>query len=402
MASGQTPKIAPGWWALVMVLVVVGAIVLTGVFFTGGYKSHLDVTLTSDRSGLVLERGAKVKFRGVQVGEVGEVSVHGSTGTAALRLRIDPDDAQRIPANADAEIKSTTAFGAKYVSLEEPEVPSPSGLRAGAVLRSKNVTTEVNTVFENLTNVLQTIDPAKLNATLGAVAEGLRGQGDELGHAITDSDEVLAAWNPLLPTLQRDLRALTGAADAYSASAQDILGILRNASVTSQTITTEQKKLDELLIASIGLTDTGNDVLGSSKNDLIKSINLLEPTTNLLYKYQPTYTCLLMGAKWFLDNGGYDVTGGQNGYSVILDAGILAGDNRYEYPKNLPKVAATGGPGGKPGCGSLPDPSKSFPVKALVTDTGYGANPGDIAAKPAIGNPTFIDFLFGNAEGPGR
>jgi phospholipid/cholesterol/gamma-HCH transport system substrate-binding protein len=402
MAGGQTPKIAPGWWALVMVLVVVGAIVLTGVFFTGGYKSHLDVTLTSDRSGLVLERGAKVKFRGVQVGEVGEVSVRGSTGTAALELRIDPEDAQRIPANADAEIKSTTAFGAKYVSLEEPEVPSSARLRAGAVLQSKNVTTEVNTVFENLTNVLQTIDPAKLNATLGAVAEGLRGQGDELGQAITDSDEVLAAWNPLLPTFRRDLRALTGAADAYSEAAQDILGVLRNASVTSQTITTEQKKLDELLIASIGLTDMGNEVLGSNKDNLIKSINLLEPTTNLLYKYQPTYTCLLLGAKWFLDNGGYEVTGGQNGYSVILDAGILAGDNRYEYPKNLPKVAAKGGPGGKPGCGSLPDPSKNFPVKALVTDTGYGTNPGDIATEPKVGNPTFIDFLFGNAERPGQ
>ena len=401
MTSGQTPKIAPGWWALVMILVVVGAMVLTAMFFTGGYKSHLDVTLTSDRSGLVLERGAKVKFRGVQVGEVGDVSVRSTTGTAALQLRIDPDAARRIPANAGAEIKSTTAFGAKYVSLDEPADPGPAGLRAGAVLHSSNVTTEVNTVFENLTNVLQTIDPAKLNATLGAVAEGLRGQGDALGQAITDSDEVLAAWNPLLPTLRRDLGALSGAADAYSMAAQDILGILRNASVTGQTITAEQKKLDELLIAAIGLSDTGNEVLGSNKDNLIKSINLLEPTTNLLYKYQPTYTCLLLGAKWFLDNGGYDVTGGQNGYSVILDAGILAGDNRYEYPKNLPKVAASGGPGGKPGCGSLPDPSKNFPVKALVTDTGYGTNPGDIATTPALGNPSFIDFLFGNAGGPG-
>lgn len=402
MSSAQTPRVSPGWWALVMILVVVGAIVLTGVMFTGGYKSHVDVMLTSDRSGLVLERGAKVKFRGVQIGEVGDVRVQGSTGMTSLKLQIDPDSAKRVPSNAGAEIKSTTAFGAKYVSLEEPADPASTRLNAGAVLRSSNVTTEVNTVFENLTNVLETIDPAKLNATLGAVAEGLRGQGDELGQAITNSDEVLGAWNPLLPTLRRDLRAVSGTADAYSAAAQDILGILRNASVTSQTITAEQKKLDELLIASIGLTDTGIDVLGKNKDNLIKSINLLEPTTNLLYKYQPTYTCLLMGAKWFLDNGAYDVTGGENGHSVILDAGILAGDNRYEYPKHLPKVAAKGGPGGKPGCGSLPDPSKAFPVKQLVTDTGWGANEGDIATKPKVGNPAFIDFLFGNAGGTGR
>ena len=46
------------------------------------------------------------------------------------------------------------------------------------MLRSNNVSTEVNTVFESLTNVLRQVDPAKLNATLTALSEGLHGKGD--------------------------------------------------------------------------------------------------------------------------------------------------------------------------------------------------------------------------------
>ena len=63
---------------------------------------------------------------------------------------------------------------------------------------------------------------------------------------------------------------------------------------------------------------------------------------------------MLVGAKWLLDNGGYDATGG-NGKSFIVDGGSLAGDDPYHYPDNLPIIGAKGGPGGRPGCGSLPD-----------------------------------------------
>ena len=41
--------------------------------FAGTFKSYVPVTLTSDRAGLVMESGAKVKMRGVQVGRVSSV-----------------------------------------------------------------------------------------------------------------------------------------------------------------------------------------------------------------------------------------------------------------------------------------------------------------------------------------
>ena len=121
-------------------------------------------------------------------------------------------------------------------------------------------------------------------------------------------------------------------------------------------------------------------------------------------KYSPTYTCLFQGAQWFLENGGRDALGG-NGKSVIMDAALLIGDDPYRYPDNLPMVNATGGPGGKPSCGSLPDVSKNFPVKYLVTDTGFGTGL-DVRPNPGIGFPGFANYFpvtkasAGTAEDP--
>ncbi len=68
------------------------------------------------------------------------------------------------------------------------------------------------------------------------------------------------------------------------------------------------------------------------------------------------------------------------------------GNDPYVYPDNLPIVAAKGGPGGKPGCGSLPDATKNFPVRELVTDTGWGTGL-DIRPNPGIGHPCWADYF---------
>lgn len=163
------------WWTVILLVAIAVFFFVTGTAFAGTFRSYVPVTLTADRSGLVMETGAKVKMRGVQVGRVSQIN--GGSGPPTLRLEIDPDQIKFIPANVSAQIKATTAFGAKFVDLVYPADPSPRRLSAGAVLKSNNVTTEVNTVFQNVVNLLDMVDPAKLNAVLTAVADGVRGMG---------------------------------------------------------------------------------------------------------------------------------------------------------------------------------------------------------------------------------
>ncbi len=73
------------------------------------------------------------------------------------------------------------------------------------MLRSENVTTEVNTVFQSLVDLLHEVDPPKLNATLTALADAVRGQGQTIGKATTAANNVLGALNPRMDTVRQGL-----------------------------------------------------------------------------------------------------------------------------------------------------------------------------------------------------
>lgn len=384
------PRIHPDWWTAILIAFTIGSLVLTWTLFNGSFRRFVPVTLKSDRAGLVMEVGAKVKMRGVQVGRVG--SIAGGNDPVSLQLELDPDKVRYVPSNVQARIASTTVFGAKYVDLIFPEDPSDKVIAAGDVLQSQNVSTEVNTVFQDLVGVINKVDPAKLNSVLSAIAEGVRGQGLRMGEATTSANEVLAALNARTDTIGEDWRAFKNFNDSYAAAAPDIIRILDGASTTSATVTSHAHELDSLLINVIGFSQSGTQLLGPNKDNLIDAINTARPTTGLLYKYNPELTCLFLGGKNVLDFGHGDYTGGANGKSLIVDAALLLGDDPYRYPDNLPINGAKGGPGGKPGCGSLPDVSKNWPVRTLITNTGFGTGL-DNRPNPGIGFPGWANFF---------
>ncbi|HTF08023.1 MAG TPA: MCE family protein, partial [Asanoa sp.] len=302
--SPRRGRIDPTWWAPVLLLVIAALSAMTALLFSGTLRQNVPLTLVSDRAGLVMENGAKVKLRGVQIGEVS--SIGSDSNLASLHLKIDPGPFQYLPSNVEAEIKSSTAFGAKYVDLIVPPDASSAPLKPGAVLHSRNVTVEVNTVFENLQSVVHSVDPAKLNSMLSAVAQSVRGKGDRIGQAITDANNVLLTVNPRMPTVRQDWQLFGKTAEAYSDAAQDILSILDSFSTTSTTISTNAKSLDALLLSAVGFSQSGINTIGGNQPNLVRALNILDPTTALLMKYSPTYTCLFQGAQWFLEHGGRD------------------------------------------------------------------------------------------------
>lgn len=383
-------RISPKWWAVLLVVSIVGGVWFSWALYNRQFTRYATVTLTSERAGLMMEPGNAVKMRGIQVGRV--AALHGGKEPVSLTLDIDPGQLKYIPSNVEARITASTAFGPKYVEFVAPEMPSGTALSAGAVLYSSNVSTEVNTVFQNLVDLLHQIDPAKLNGILTTLADGLRGRGQQIGEATTDASEVLAALNARSDNIRQDFQSLKGFSDAYAAAAPALISTLGSLTTTSRTITNQADDLDALLLSATGLANSGTDFLAAHKDTLVDAVNILSPTTSLLYKYNPEYTCMLMGARWYLDNGGYDFTGGANGYSLITDTALLLGNDPYVYPDNLPIVAAKGGPGGKPSCGSLPDPSKNFPVRALVTNTGWGTGM-DYRPNPGLGHPCFANYF---------
>lgn len=390
MDSKPKAGLHPTWWALAMIALIGVFLFLTMSRFTGTFDSSVSVALTSDRAGLVMEPGAKVKLRGVQVGQVKDV--RSNADSVRLDLAIDPKQIRFIPSNVAAQIRATTVFGAKYVDLIYPSDPNPTHLAAGAVVASINVSTEVNTVFQNLVDLLDRIEPARLNSVLSAYAEGLRGQGHRVGEAITATNQVLLELNPRAETIRRDWQSLRGFSDTYSSAAKNIMSVLDAASTTSATVTNNSGALDMLLLNAIGLSQTGITLFAPNKENFVQAVNDLEPTTALLLKYDPSFTCSITGADIALTKYNWREINAGNGYAATITGTFEWGNDSYRYPDDLPVVGAKGGPGGKPGCGSLPDVSKNWPVRQLVTNTGWGTGL-DWRPNPGIGFPGWANYF---------
>ncbi|MGB3369545.1 MAG: MCE family protein [Rhodococcus sp. (in: high G+C Gram-positive bacteria)] len=372
---------------LVLGLVAIVAIALT--MFGGGFTETVPVTVTSDRAGLVMDPQAKVKLRGVEVGRVASITHEGSE--AQIHLDLDPAMLPMIPANAAVDIKSTTVFGSKYVNFLVPADPSAQRIEAGAIIPAESVTVEFNTLFQHLSEVLQKLEPEKLNATLGAVSSALRGRGNELGELLEDTDAYLATMNPSLPALQRDLSAAAIVTNVYADSTPDLMRVLDNATTTSATIVSEQANLDLLLMNVTGLADTANQVLTENEQPLVTALGTLTATTTLLDEYSPALTCFLVG----LNKGRIafgPLAGAGDNASIQLSSSFLLGDPAYTVEKDLPKIAASGGPN----CYGLPDfDPKQGPAPFVVADT--GTQPYIPSTQPSVNVPTIFQFLFAGA-----
>jgi phospholipid/cholesterol/gamma-HCH transport system substrate-binding protein len=375
---------------LATVAVIVAIVAVAVGLFQGSFTQSVPVTVLSSRAGLVMNTDAKVKMRGVQVGKVDSIESR-PNGQAVLHLAMYPSDLHLIPANVLVDITTPTVFGAKFVDLVPPAEPSAQALHAGQVLDSQHVTVEINTVFQHLTAVLGTLDPAKLNETLGAIGQALSGRGEKIGQAFSDLDSFLAKFDPSLPALSHDIAVSAPVFNAYADAAPDLVKTVANSARISQTFVDEQHNLDALLVSAIGLADVGNDVLSANRQGLTDVVHLLRPTTDLTNEYHEALWCGFAG---LAEDGKWPPLWDP---SINIISSLTWGAERYRYPTNLPKVAATGGPQ----CLDLPNHHFDTNAKLLVADT--GANPVQYGNPQLLWNSDLLkQLLYGPIVGPPR
>jgi phospholipid/cholesterol/gamma-HCH transport system substrate-binding protein len=394
LANELVPEPSPGALRPIAGLATIGAIgaivaVAVGSF-QGSFTESVPLTVLSQRAGLVMNPDAKVKLLGVPVGRVASIEER-PDGQAAVHLAMDPAQLRQIPDNVLVDIGSATVFGAKSVDLIPPADPSPRALQPGQVLDAGHVTVEFDTIFEQLTSVLSKIQPEKLNETLGAIASAFDGRGHKIGQTLSDLDKLFATLEPSLPNLSHDVEVAPAVLNAYADAAPDLLNVAANATRISQTVVDEQQNLDALLVSAIGLADIGNDVIGSNRQGLTDVLHLLVPTTGLTAQYDQALTCGVRG----LVNLGSGPPLPEPG--VLISLGVLLGRERYRYPSNLPKVAASGGSQ----CTDLPKVPMETRPPFVVADV--GTNPAQYGNQGILLNSDGLkQMLFGPIDGPPR
>lgn len=380
-----------------LIFLIIAAIVVTFILleFRGKLTPKTELTMLSSRAGLVMDPQSKVTYNGVEIGKVTQVLPTTDDGKQAAKviMEVNPKFLSLIPANVQGDIRASTIFGNKYISLSSPANPVSKRISSSDVIDARSVTTEFNTLFETVTGIAEKIDPVKLNLTLSATAEALTGLGTKFGESLVNTNAALDNINPRLGRLQVLNQKLSGVAEVYTAAGPDFWDAIDNALTTARTLNNQRGDLDATLLAAAGFGNTGADVFERGAPYFVRLMSDLVPTSQLLNTYSPQLYCMV---KKYADvlPAALDGFGG-NGYSLRDHAQLVGAPNPYVYPDNLPRVNARGGPGGAPGCWQ--DVNKNFwPAPVLVADTGASLAPYN---HFELGQPILTEYVWGRQVG---
>lgn len=393
MAIAAHPRLRLRLAAAILAGLLAAAALTTYLSYTAAFSSTERITVTSPRAGLVMDRDAKVKFRGLQIGKVTAIEYRGDQ--AELTLAVDSKRMRFIPSNATIRIAGTTIFGGKAVEFLDPSTPRAGTIKPDAHIAASSVQLEVNTLFQTLTAALRKVDPVALNATLTALADGLRGNGDNLGAALAGTNALLAQLNPHLTTLRRDVQKVAAVANIYADAAPDLVTITDNTPTIVKTIVDQRANLNATLLAATGLANNGYDTLAPAQNDFIAAIQRLRAPLKVLADYSPEFGCLLQASAYTVDSFG-PIIGGR-GAGVYASASFIPGVPAYTYPESLPVVNAGGGPNCR-GIPNLPGKQRNgswYRAPYLVTDSAYV--PYQPNTEVQVDAPSTLQFLFHGA-----
>ena len=373
--------------ALIAALVTLFVLLFDQVFTPATY-----VDVHVQRVGLQLLPGSDVKVRGLIVGSVDTITSDGDG--ALVRLKLKPSQARRIPSNVTVRMLPKTLFGEKYVDLVLPAQPSAQHLTAGSVIAVDQTrsTLEIDQALDDLLPLLRTVPPEALNHTLTALATALSGRGEQLGTTIEQLDTYLKGFNPNLPVLAHDMQAFATTTHTYAEAADPLLRLLRNLTVTSNTVVDQQRQLSAFLDDVTGAADATRELLARNADNLIAVNTVNRKVIALLARYSPEFPCFFRGyAKLVprIHNAVPKTPGLNHAAHVVVE--FVPSFPTYSNPLDAPEFGDTRGPS----CYGLPNPPLSLPVVHYKDGTeddprfsGQGVVGGPAAFSPSTFSPS--------------
>ena len=278
-------------------------------------------------------------------------------------------------------------FGAKFVQLIAPPDPSAQKLHAGQVIQSQHVTVEINTVFQQLVDGAGQDRPGEAQRDPRRDRDGVqRARREVRPDAASTSTRCWPRSSRACRTCSHDIEArVAGVQRLRRRGTRSRLDDRRTRPRISNSIVDEQQNLDEFLVSAIGLADIGNEVVGANRQALTDVPHLLVPTTGLLSRVPRRRSGAASAASCRSRNRRRSTT------RHPVSAGLTLGVERYRYPEDLPKVAATSGGASYCEALGLPDLPPNFVPPFVVADV--GANPAQYGNQGILLNSDALKQL---------
>ncbi len=176
-------------------------ITMVGVAYVGARYARLDRLFFDDtyrvaahfaESGGIFE-GAAVSYRGVTVGQVGELELTDAGVDVMLDIENDNKD---IPADASAMVANGSAVGEQYVDLL-PESDDGPFLRDGDEIALERTDTPIATtkLLVDLDRTVNSVNKKSLTTVIDELGKAFQGTGEDLGQIIDTSNSFIRTAN---------------------------------------------------------------------------------------------------------------------------------------------------------------------------------------------------------------
>ena len=274
-------------------LLILGALTTLGIksafgAFDGGYELH--GTFAAAGQGLL--EGSDVKVRGVNVGEVGDISLVDNRALITLSM----DDGTRIPETAKATIRPKTLFGEKFVDIElgDGETTGPF-LADGEEIAETLGGFELEQVLAEAYPVLEAIDPTELAIILDELATAGDGLGESINRQIVNASiltELQASNDAEFRQFLSDFALLSEELDVL---APDLLGAAQDLNVALPALNEREDQLNAALVQLARLSNDVADVLENNEDFTTTALTKGTESLQIIYDRRSQLQPLLLG-----------------------------------------------------------------------------------------------------------
>ncbi|GAA1367896.1 MCE family protein [Catellatospora chokoriensis] len=206
---------------------------------TGRYTVHADFAVAGG-----IFANASVTYRGVPVGRVDAVRLHGDGVRVDLRL----DGGTRVPADLRAVVAHRSAVGEQYVDLR-PETDAGPYLADGDVIPASRtgVPLPVETLLSNLDALVASVDPAELGVLVDELGTAFAGNESALRTLLDSGDALLTDANTYLPQTVALIQDSATVLETQARSADEIRRFAKALAQLSATVRAADPDLRRLL-----------------------------------------------------------------------------------------------------------------------------------------------------------
>lgn len=227
--------------------------------YQGYFVEKVNVTANLTTTGDGLPDQADVKFRGVLVGAVKDVTVAAKGELQEVHIEMKPEYSKGVPANVTARVVPSNLFAVTSVELVY-NGPDSASLKEGSLIsedRSKG-TLALQDTLTTVRDILSKIDPIQFGRVLGTLSYALDGSGRMPGSTIERVDKWLLAVDESIPNLGVMLDDFSTSFRALNESAPELMGVLADSVQTAQTISDRRGELVSLITGTSGTVDKVN------------------------------------------------------------------------------------------------------------------------------------------------